>query len=261
MQSGPAPNYQRQEEFSLSSDVLALASVSSSSPPSVPPTTSSTTTRQFSKQFVQKTPLPDYSPHLPPIDRAKRGQAFYEDLLAKQLIPAARNLSLSHLKVSTSRGVQQYISFSWFAHAAKCAFYKVSPSLHRFTTVIDPLIESLGHETRRRNGHAPISTVPVVGAIDGEEMTERTQEGLPKVLERVHTVNDGEDKVPESSEREPKRLGDNLFWWYRGLALTVVRKVSLERTQDLTWSNLYQRPEKPRDDGRCSQVVTRMPEM
>jgi hypothetical protein len=248
MQSGPAPNYQRQEEFSLSSDVLALASVSSSSPPSVPPTTSSTTTRQFSKQFVQKTPLPDYSPHLPPIDRAKRGQAFYEDLLAKQLIPgfddkswkcwchaakrdqvpAARNLSLSHLKVSTSRGVQQYISFSWFAHAAKCAFYKVSPSLHRFTTVIDPLIESLGHETRRRNGHAPISTVPVVGAIDGEEMTERTQEGLPKVLERVHTV---------------------------------VRKVSLERTQDLTWSNLYQRPEKPRDDGRCSQVVTRMPEM
>jgi hypothetical protein len=89
----------------------------------------------------QTMPLPDYSPHLPPIDRTKWGQAFYEDLRAKRIIedfddkrwtcwchavkrdkiPTPRNLSISHHSSS-----QCYMSASWFTHATSCHFYRVS---------------------------------------------------------------------------------------------------------------------------------------
>jgi hypothetical protein len=92
------------------------------------------------------TPLPDYSPHLPPVDRTKWGRSFFEDLRAKRLIEdyddkrwtcwchaakknqrrVPRTLSLSHQKSEVQESSRRYVSRSWFLHAARCHFYRVS---------------------------------------------------------------------------------------------------------------------------------------
>jgi hypothetical protein len=190
----PAPNLHRQEEFSLISDSEVAASVTSPPLPPVPYTISNTTTIPY-PPYAQTTPLPGYSPHLPPIDRTKRGQSFYEDLLAKQVIqdldderwtcwchvakrdqiPAPPVLGLSHQRKSASR-VQRYISICWFNHAAKCDFYKVGLSC---IVLLISLILPQNPWATNRNGtngrlypHFPLPPPPAI-----QESTERTQEG------------------------------------------------------------------------------------
>jgi hypothetical protein len=94
------------------------------------------------------TPLPNYSPHLPPIDRTKTGEDFFADLHVKRIIPEydqerfscwcyvakrAQNpgkhklLSNSHCVTHTTRdSTYRFQMHKWFVHVAKCAFYKVS---------------------------------------------------------------------------------------------------------------------------------------
>lgn len=230
MSSQLAINLRHREGLTLNLTPRPSMSVSSSPLSPVSSNTPTTTTSRSSKRISQTTPLPEYSPHLPPIDRTKTSKAFYEDLLGKQIIhglddkswtcwchvakrdqvPPARNLSLSHCKVSASRGAQQYISFLWFAHAARCAFYKVSPSLYH-TPVTDPPIESVGYETRKWNGRAVVSTVPVTEAIDNTS-DGKSAGTVAKGNQEVQTVNDGEDQAPDSTEHE--KWGENLFWRY-----------------------------------------------
>jgi hypothetical protein len=111
--------------------------------------------------------LPDYSPHLPQFDRTKTGEAFFADLYDKRLIPGydqdrfscwchvakrAENpdkdaiLSKLHSGAPRTGGnILKFRAATWLAHAAKCAFYKVS-LLARSFTVAESTEGSLGDD-------------------------------------------------------------------------------------------------------------------
>jgi hypothetical protein len=99
----------------------------------------------------QESRLPNYSPHLPPLDFRKSGKAFYSDLRDKRIIPdydedrflcwchvakraMGRRLGvialhgLSHCATTEDEGsdVGRYLPSKWISHAAKCGFYKAS---------------------------------------------------------------------------------------------------------------------------------------
>jgi hypothetical protein len=133
---------------------------------------------------ITTTPLPKYSPFLPPIDRTKAGEDFYADLQDKRIIPGydedrfscwchvakeqsgkvapSENLSNAHSDVASVQGasVKRYKTFRWFAHAKRCAFYSVSLLL-RCVAVADVITGSLGDNRTQRNGRTTIPAVSV----------------------------------------------------------------------------------------------------
>lgn len=91
--------------------------------------------------ILTTTPLPDYHPSLPPIDRTILHEEFYADLQDKRIIPGydqeryscwchvskSAKGSTAPLSIQHLGGTNKPFRVSrWFQHAAKCAFFKVS---------------------------------------------------------------------------------------------------------------------------------------
>lgn len=128
-------------------DFEAVRSASSPTLPSPASIVPETVASPEPAPIVQMTPLPDYSPHLPQIDRTKQGEDFFADLQNKRIIPGydderfscwchvaksaedpqADVLSNTHtdLAAKDTRG-RRYETYRWFGHVSRCKFYKVS---------------------------------------------------------------------------------------------------------------------------------------
>ncbi|KAI5452133.1 hypothetical protein NCC49_001071 [Naganishia albida] len=89
--------------------------------------------------ILTTTPLPDYHPSLPPIDRTILHEEFYADLQDKRIIPGydeeryscwchvskSAKGSTAPLSIQHLGGTNKPFRVSrWFQHAAKCAFFK-----------------------------------------------------------------------------------------------------------------------------------------
>jgi hypothetical protein len=154
---------------SLIVDVEPARPESANAPLFLDSTLPKTTTSSGPAPEITTTPLPKYSPLLPPIDRTKAGEDFYADLQDKRIIPGydedrfscwchvakeqsgkvapSENLSNAHSDVTSVQGasVKRYKTFRWFAHAKRCAFYSVSLPL-RCVAVADLVTGSLGDD-------------------------------------------------------------------------------------------------------------------
>jgi hypothetical protein len=173
-----------QPRRSLIVDVEPARPESANEPLFLESTVPKATTSSGPAPEITTTPLPEYSPLLPPIDRTKAGEEFYADLQDKRIIPGydedrfscwchvakeqsgkvapSENLSNAHSDVASVQGasVKRYKTFRWFAHAKRCAFYSVSLPL-RCVAVADAITGSLGDNRTQRNGRATIPAVSV----------------------------------------------------------------------------------------------------
>lgn len=160
---------------SLIVDVEPARPGSANEPLFLESTAPKTTTSSEPAPEIQTTPLPKYSPFLPPIDRTKAGEEFYADLQDKRIIPGydedrfscwchvakeqsgkvapSETLSNTHCEVRSTPGskIRRYRAHRWFAHAKNCAFYVVS-LLGCRRAVADSVAGSLGDNRTRRNG-------------------------------------------------------------------------------------------------------------
>jgi hypothetical protein len=162
--SGSHPEDRGQDERTLSVEPQVSTQPSSPWTSALPPTEPRTVPRETKLVRRLESRVPDYSPHLPPLDFTKRGKDFYEDLLDKRIIPeydqdrflcwchlakrAMRRrtgvLSLhgnSHCTTTEDEGsdVGRYVMSRWITHASQCAFYKVSFLYRRYIVTLMPL--------------------------------------------------------------------------------------------------------------------------
>jgi hypothetical protein len=145
----------------------------------------------FGRQ-VQMTPLPHYSPHLPPIDRTKTGEGFYADLCDKRLIagydqdrfscwchvakiaenPERAAFGNLHIRSARTEGnALRFQAYLWFGHAVKCSFYEVSLSA-RLAPFAHSLAGSVGDDGK---GWKRTTALPAIPAARPKSATRSTE--------------------------------------------------------------------------------------
>jgi hypothetical protein len=142
------PQVTRRDECSIVAEPEAAIQPPSPSPSLFTTTVQPTITEAADCARQPETRLPDYSPHLPPLDFTKTGKSFFADLRNKRIIseydqdrffcwchvanrgrqsttgmPGNSHRATMNDQVNDSR---RYQRTRWLAHASKCPFYKVS---------------------------------------------------------------------------------------------------------------------------------------